>query len=76
MYVLNNSFINKSILTDVFGLSNQKIRTILEKLVKKDYLIKVGKSRATKYILPYDAQENYLRIKQLLKIVEDSINHR
>jgi divergent AAA domain protein len=76
MYVLNNGFIKKSILIDNFSLSDQKIRTILEKLVKKDYLIKVGKSRATKYVLPYDAQENYLRIKKLLKIVEDSINHR
>ena len=76
MYVLNNGFINKSILSDDFGLSKQKIRTTFEKLVNNDYLIKVGKSRATKYVLPYDAQESYLRMKQLIKIVEDSINHR
>lgn len=73
VYVVTNSFINKSILTNDFGLSSQKSRTILEKLVKEKYLIKTGKSRATKYVLPYDAKENYIRMKQLIKIVEDSI---
>ena len=76
VYVVTNSFINKSILTNDFGLSSQKSRTILEKLVKEKYLIKTGKSRATKYVLPYDAKENYIRMKQLIKIVEDSIDLR
>lgn len=73
-YVITNSFINKSILTSDFKLSNQKSRTILEKLVKENYLVKIGKSRATKYVQPHDAKENYIRMKQLIKLVEDSIN--
>lgn len=76
MYVVNNSYINKSLLISEFKMTPQTSRTTLEKLIKKNYLVKIGKSRATKYILPFDSKENYIMMKKLIKLFEDKIDNR
>lgn len=51
-----------------------KSRKALENLIKKNLIVKIGNSRATKYTLPNDSTENYIMIKNLLRIIDDSID--
>ena len=73
---VSEGYITKNNIIVELGLTAQQARGVLERLVKGEYLLKVGKSRATKYMLPMDSQEHYIRVKKILKNIEDVIDNR
>src|SRR5699024_790266 len=71
-YVFDNGEITRSVASTELNLSPSEFRTATQSLIKNNLLFKVGRSTATKYVLPPSSEEQAFSIKRLLKEIEDS----
>lgn len=72
-FIIDNSAIARKDMMRL-GISEHHSKIAIENLIKNKFIIKVGKSSATRYVLHQNTPEQYYNLKQSLKNIEDSIS--
>lgn len=73
--ILYHIYENGSISKSEINMSAQRFRKVIDELIKKDQIVRIGKGRSTRYTFPQNSQEKYLAWKKIIKILDDSIDN-